>query len=186
MPSVPRHQLSEPEDAQAPLLARRNPLSTEQAALRTTAYVYGNILVLASLVALYPDDVETGRGLSIILGAALSTFIAHVFAEMLGHQVRAPEPLTWSSASGQARNSFPILSSGLVPTGIAVLGWLTAVSGDFALAVAEAVVLLRIAATGVVIARLRNERSSRRLLLIGVLAAVVGGLISFLKAVLTH
>ena len=46
--------------------------------------------------------------------------------------------------------------------------------------------LIRIAGTGVIVARLRNERSSLRLLLAGVAVAAVGLLISLLKVYLTH
>ena len=46
--------------------------------------------------------------------------------------------------------------------------------------------LIRIAGTGVIVARLRNERSSLRLLLAGVAVAAVGLLIGLLKVYLTH
>jgi hypothetical protein len=55
-----------------------------------------------------------------------------------------------------------------------------------ALTLAELIVLFRIASTGVVVARLRNERSSLKIIGIGIGAAVVGGLVSLLKVYLTH
>ena len=66
------------------------------------------------------------------------------------------------------------------------LGWWEVLTAGWALNLAEAVVLLRIAGTGIVVARLRNERSSLKVILIGVGAAVVGGLVSLLKVYLTH
>jgi len=186
MNSTPPHELSGPPETRKPLLARKHPLATEEAAGRTTAYVYGNILVLAALVALHPDDATTSRALLIVLGTAVSTFLAHVFAEAMGSQVRSRESPTLSSVLGLAKESFPILTSGVLPSIILSLGWWEVLTAGWALNLAEAVVLLRIAGTGIVVARLRNERSSLKVVLIGVGAAVVGGLVSLLKVYLTH
>ena len=46
--------------------------------------------------------------------------------------------------------------------------------------------LLRIAGTGVVVARLRNERSSVRIFAAGIGLAVIGAAIGGLKVYLTH
>ena len=79
-----------------------------------------------------------------------------------------------------------MLTSGGFPAIILLLGYWDVLSNGVALAIAEAVVLIRIAGTGVIVARLRNERSSLRLLLAGVAVAAVGLLISLLKVYLTH
>lgn len=186
MDSTPQQQLSGPPDSRKPLLARKHPLATEEAAGRTTAYVYGNILVLAALVALHPNDAASSRALLIVLGTAISTFVAHVFAEAMGAQVRSKESPTLGSVLGIAKESFPILTSGVLPSIILLLGWMEILTSGVALSLAEAVVLLRIASTGIIVARLRNEPSSLKILLIGVGAAVLGGLVSLLKVYLTH
>jgi hypothetical protein len=186
MESTPDQQLSGPPDARKPLLARKHPLATEVAADRTTAYVYGNILVLAAMVALVPEDAATSHAVLIVLGTAISTFVAHVFAEAMGAQVRLTESPTVGSAFSAARESFPILTSGVLPSIILLFGLWEVISTGLALGLAEAIVLFRIASTGVVVARLRNERSSLKLILIGIGAAVVGGLVSLLKVYLTH
>jgi hypothetical protein len=79
-----------------------------------------------------------------------------------------------------------VLTSGGFPAVILLLGYWDVLSNGVALAISEAVVLIRIAGTGVIVARLRNERSSLRLLLAGVAVAAVGLLISLLKVYLTH
>ena len=174
-----------------PLWARRTPLELDDASQRTTAYVYGNLLVLAALVALSGDEVESGRAFWIVLGTAVSTFVAHVFAEAMGASVRnaaGPKPVdpTVRDAWLLARESYPILTSGFLPAAIIALGWLEILSADPALFIAEGVTLLRIASTGIIVARLRNEPSSLRIILIGIAVAVVGALISGLKVYLTH
>jgi hypothetical protein len=174
-----------------PLWARRRPLDLFEASQRTTAYVYGNLLVLAALVALTAEQVESGHGILLVLGTAVSTFIAHVFAEAMGASVRnaaEPEPAdpTLHDAWELARESYPILTSGFLPAAIISLGWLEVLPADLSMYFADAVILLRIASTGIIVARLRNEPSSLRIILIGVGVAVAGALVSLLKVYLTH
>jgi hypothetical protein len=171
-----------------PLWARKVPLDLEDAATRTTAYVYGNILVLAALVIQAPADVESGRAFWIVIGTAVSTYLAHVFAESLGGLIRhqATETVTLRSALLVARESWPVLTSGLLPAVILAVGWLGVIPATASLLLADAVVLLRIAGTGIIVARLRNEPSSLRVILLGVVVGVVGALISLLKVYLTH
>jgi len=174
-----------------PLWARRKPLDLSEASQRTTAYVYGNLLVLAALVALTAEQVESGHGILLVLGAAVSTFVAHVFAEAMGSSVRnaaEPKPVdpTLHDAWELARESYPILVSGFVPAAIIALGWLEVLPAELSMYIADAVILIRIASTGIIVARLRNEASSLRIILIGVGVAVVGALVSLLKVYLTH
>ncbi len=186
MDSTPEPQLDVPTGTRKPLLARKHPLTIEVAADRTTAYVYGNVLVLAAMVALVPADAATSHAVLIVLGTAISTFVAHVFAEAMGAQVRLTESPTVGSVLAGARESFPILTSGVLPSIILLFGLWDLLTTGVALTLAEAIVLFRIAGTGVVVARLRNERSSLKIILIGVAAAVAGGLVSLLKVYLTH
>ncbi|MFI6309918.1 hypothetical protein ACIBEK_07285 [Nocardia fusca] len=65
-----------------PLLSRRVPLDSDNAASRISAYIYGNILVLTALVPVV--SAEKYVGILLVLGTALSTFIAHSFAETVG------------------------------------------------------------------------------------------------------
>ena len=56
----------------------------ERVATRVSAYLYGDVLVLASLIALRPEDLTGTTGLAYVLGTALSTYVAHVLAEAVG------------------------------------------------------------------------------------------------------
>lgn len=172
--------------AQRPVWARREPLDVEDATQRTTAYVYGNLLVLAAILSVGEEDVTSSRAFWVVLGTAISTFVAHVFAEAMGAQVRATRRPTLLKSIALAKESLPVLTSGVIPAGILLLGYWEVLNTGPALVIAEAVVLIRIAGTGIIVARLRNERSSIRLLLGGVAVAVVGLSISLLKVYLTH
>jgi len=169
-----------------PLFPRRTPLDLEDATQRTTAYVYGNLLVLAAILAVTKEEVASGRAFWIVLGTAVSTFVAHVFAEVMGAQVRSTGPPTIRGLIKLARESLPVLTSGLLPAAILLLGYWEVLTTGPALTIAEAIVLIRIAGTGIIVARLRNERSSLRLLLVGVAVAGVGLSVSLLKVYLTH
>jgi hypothetical protein len=173
-------------DADKPLWARRHPLDADDAARRTTAYVYGNILVLAGLVVATTDEISAGRAFWVVIGTAASTFVAHVFAELMGDQVRNPEEITWRKVRDLARESLPVLTSGLIPAAILLLSAYGLIEPPVAVLIAEGLVLLRIAGTGVVVARLRNERSSVRVLGLGIGVALVGVAVSLLKVYLTH
>ncbi len=144
------------------------------------------MLVLAGLVVATTADITAGRAFWVVLGTAASTFVAHVFAEIMGDQVRNPDPVTWRQVRHLAAESRPVLTSGLIPAGILLMSSLGLLDPTAAILIAEAVVLLRIAITGVVVARLRAERSSLRLMAIGVGIAVVGLAVSLLKVYLTH
>ncbi len=161
-----------------PWYYRREPLSAHEASRRLSAYVYGNILVLAALVP-FQEETDTGHAIVVVIGTALSTFIAHAFAEYLGGDgsVR-PRALI--------RESIPILTTGLVPTVLLLISWLGWLDGWIAVLLAELVILGRIASTGMVAARLRDEKSPLRILLSGVIVAGAGLLIVLLKVTLTH
>ena len=172
--------------AARPLWARRHPLEADDAARRTTAYVYGNVLVLAALVVATTAEVTAGRAFWVVLGTAASTFIAHVFAEIMGDQVKHPRQITVRQVLELARESWPVLTSGLIPAAILLVASLELIDPTVAILIAEGVVLVRIAATGIIVARLRDERSSVRLLGIGIAVALVGASISVMKVYLTH
>lgn len=157
---------------------RRTPLDSHAASRRLTAYVYGNILILAALVP-FQEESEAGHAMVVVIGTALSTFIAHAFSEYLGGDGSVhPRALL--------RESMPILTTALVPL---LLLWLTRVTHlpmSRAVVIAEIVLIGRIASTGMVAARLRDEKSHLRVLLAGVLVAAVALGIVLLKVALTH
>ena len=65
---------------------RTQELPRARAARRIEAYVYGNVLVLAAIIAAGTADVASGRAALLALGTAASTFIAHLLAMTVGHQ----------------------------------------------------------------------------------------------------
>ena len=161
-----------------PWYYRREPLSEHEAARRLSAYIYGNILILAALVP-FQEDLDTGRAMAVVIGTALSTFIAHAFSEYLGGDGSVhPRALL--------RESMPILTTALVPLLLLWLSRVTHLPMSRAVVIAEIVLIGRIASTGMVAARLRDEKSRVRVLLAGVVVAAVALGIVLLKVALTH
>lgn len=157
---------------------RRTPLGSHEASRRLSAYVYGNILILAALVP-FQEETAAGHAIVVVIGTALSTFIAHAFSEYLGGDGSVhPRALV--------RESMPILTTALVPLLLLWLTRVTALPMPRAVVIAEIVLIGRIASTGMVAARLRDEKSHLRIMLAGVLVAAVALGIVVLKVALTH
>ncbi|CAM3091553.1 hypothetical protein PSET11_01303 [Arthrobacter ulcerisalmonis] len=159
--------------------------SVDDAASRASAFVYGNILTLAALIAVGPDP-EPLEGLLYILGTGASTYVAHMLGELVGGRVRHREGVDVHDAVQEFRNARPIASSATIPAlllGMAALGWL---EPQIAWIAAQIVTLVRLALLGIAVARWRGERSSLRLIFSGIGLAVGVALVSALKYLLTH
>lgn len=167
-----------------PLFSRRMPLDRGNAASRISAYIYGNVLVLAALVPIVTGPKYVG--IAIVLGTALSTFVAHVFAEAVGHTVRQGTPLTRAEKLAELRNSVPILSSAVLPCVVLGIGWLGWLEPRTAQLLAEVAVLARIGGIVFVIGRLKGERPGRTSLVSAAALTTVAATVVLVKVVLTH
>ena len=93
------------------------PLEPARAARRLSAYVYGNILVLAAVAASTPSSIEHGTAAVLVLATAVTTFLAHVFADFVaGSQIPeahgdATDEQRKFKAVEEFRDAVPILSS---------------------------------------------------------------------------
>ncbi|MFD4366262.1 hypothetical protein [Rhodococcus sp. NPDC058521] len=166
------------------MFAREQSLSVEHAAGRVSAYVYGNILVLAALVPVTRSQ-ET-LGVAVVLGAALSTFVAHAFAEVVGQNIRTGEKLDRAQRLAELRDGVPILSSAFMPIAILSTAWLGWLEPRTAQLVAEAVMVCRIASISYVISRLRGDPVRWHTHLAAFVLAFVAALVVLLKILLTH
>ncbi|GIF21536.1 hypothetical protein BJ973_005019 [Actinoplanes tereljensis] len=161
-------------------------MTGEQAAARISAYLYGNIITFAALLPLAKSDIEHGHSIQLLLGVAVTTFLAHVFAEIVGHHARAGQAMTRAEIWHELRDSRPIATSALIPAlllAAAAADWL---SPDAALFCSEGYLLVRLALVGFLVERLRSDRVSPRTLLSGLALAAVAAGIAFLKVLLGH
>ncbi|WP_330231620.1 hypothetical protein OHA40_03445 [Nocardia sp. NBC_00508] len=167
-----------------PLFSRSAPLDGRNAASRISAYIYGNVLILAALIPVTPSAEQVG--IWVVLGTALSTFIAHAFAEGVGRTVRQSRARSARERWADLRDSVPILSSAVLPCAIlaaAAIGWLEPRTAQV---LAESAMLARIGGIVFVIGRLHGERPNRSTLLGAVLLACAATTVVGVKVILTH
>ena len=156
-------------------------LTAAEASGRITAFVYGHLVVLGALLALLPTTAVSGQGALTIVGAGLSTFIAHAFADMLGRRIGHGHRSVLGALLGAARHSLPIVTAMIAPIGVlAVGGWL---GGDETLVQlgAELLICVRIGMIGATAERFRGRPSSHRFVLVGVGIALAAASVSIAK-----
>ena len=166
------------------LTRHRDDVAAERAESRVSAYVYGNVLVLAAVVGVSPAAVSSGTAVVLVVGTVLSTYVAHVLAHVVGAVFGGEEGPT--AVTVELRDALPVVSSGITPALVlaaAALGWLPEL---WAQSLSALVVLGRIAATGVIYRRLRADVPLRRALTYGAVAAAVAAVAVVLKLALTH
>ncbi|AOW92185.1 hypothetical protein BFN03_04245 [Rhodococcus sp. WMMA185] len=167
-----------------PAVGGKESLTPEHAASRISAYIYGNILVLAALIPVTQSQ-ET-LGIAIVVGTALSTYLAHTFAESVGQTLRLNRSLTSTERRKELRDGLPILTSAAVPCAIlatAFLGWLQPTTAQL---IAEIVIIVRISSTSYVISRLRREKVTLGTHWAAITLAVIAAAIVVFKVFLTH
>ncbi len=161
-------------------------LDAERTATRASAYLYGDVLVLAALLSLHPDDLTGTTGLAYVLGTALSTYAAHVLAEAVGLSLRGGQRVSSADLRHELRDAVPIVSASSGPALLMVavlLGWWPP---GTALAIAIAVTTVRLAVLGWVIGYVRGKPPSLRTFLAGIVLALTGLTVAVLKWWLTH
>lgn len=168
------------------LLRRPGDRSREDAASRVSAYVYGNVLVMAALISLRPEDLHGPTGVVYVLGTGASTFVAHVVGGAAGRRVREGRSFRWSEVRREIRDATPIATAATVPAAVLLLAWEGLVDADVVLILALTVTDLRLAVLGSAVEWFSGERSSVRLFLAGIGLAVVSAVAAVLKWQLTH
>jgi hypothetical protein len=156
-------------------------LTPAEASGRITAYVYGNLVVLGATLALIPSTAASTQGALTIFAAALSTFVAHAFADMLGRRVGHGHRSVVHAAIAAARGSLPIMTAAIVPIGILAAGaWMNWSDAPMRLA-AELFICVRVGMIGATAERFRGRPSSRRFVLVGLAIAIAAALVSLAK-----
>ena len=171
------------------ILRRKDDLPRERAASRLTAYVYGNIIVLATLLGLVHAGENPGEGAIVVLATGGTTLLAHLIADAVGHSTRAadrPERTAHLTFLHELRDAVPIASAASIPAAILGVAALGVIDGETAQTIAEVVIIVRLAGMGFTIQRIRGEKPSFRTFAAGIGLALVGVAISLLKANLGH
>lgn len=161
-------------------------LSPSRASARLSSYVYGNVLVLAVIVAASTASIDDGSATALALGTTVTTFLAHIFADSVAAAMLPTEQRSRRHWLEELRDSVPIASSGLIPTVLLGLGWLQVVPTGVAQIAASALVTARIAGIPLLAQRLRGERLSWRAVAAGITLAITATIVVAVKVALTH
>ena len=160
-------------------------IATERLAELVSAAAYGTVLVLAALSVISVSDVALGHGSELVAGVGMATFLAHLFAELLGDHVRRDEPLSAAETTRALVDGSPILLASVLPAIVLGLGRLDVVSGDTARVLAMAVAVVQLVGIGAYVGRVAPGRSVARWAFTAV-TAVAGLAVVVLSVLLGH
>jgi hypothetical protein len=168
-------------------VADAHTLPTERVRARLSAYVYGNILVLAAVATATPHSLETGHAAVVVVATTVTTFLAHVLASAVGASIQ-PEPQhrDLRVEAEELRDAVPILSSGSVPTVLLLLAAMTEADSRFLQLVAAGVIVLRLGGIGTLVSHLSGTPLGGRSRWLGLVVASVSTVIVVLKVWLLH
>lgn len=168
----------------------QGPLPPERATARLSAYVYGNILALASVIVASPASIEHGTAAILVAGTGATTFVAHIFAEFVAHTCVSPPdghvPEERVHALAELRDAVPIASSAGLPSMVLALGWMGVLSAQWAFLLAGVLITIRIATVQIVTERLRGRPLTFRVFVAGLATAALAAMIVAAKFVVGH
>lgn len=144
--------------------------------------MYGNIILFAALIPMTEEDAANGHALQIVFGAAVSTFLAHVFADFIGLRAGTVGELTRAAFQHEFRDAVPIMSSAVLPCLLMAAAWAHWLPGSVAVIASDVYLLLRLALIGVIV----DKPDSRGTLLLGLTLAGIAAAIALLKVLLSH
>jgi hypothetical protein len=94
----------------------------DRLAERLSAASYGTILALAGLALIDSDDVSSGVGWELVTGIGVATWIAHLYAELVGDHLRHGSALDRTEIGKAAADGLPILLAAFPPAVMLLLG----------------------------------------------------------------
>jgi len=150
-----------------------------------SAYIYGNIFVLAAIVATSPENIANWTGVVIVVATSATTFLAHVVAHNIGQSIGRTDDLRLHLAQ-MARDAVPIMTSGAGPAVFLALGALGWLPPGLSQVLAEAYVVLRLAGMGIIVRRISGEASRLPGRWSGFAIAGISVVIAALKNIVTH
>jgi len=161
-------------------------LQARASAERVSAAAYGTVLILAALPLIHPDDVADGVAWELIAGVGLATWVAHLFAEVIGDHVRHTAAAhERGEILRSAIDGLPILVTAVPPALVLFLGRIDVLSSRSALWVALAVAVAQLVALGAYVGSLAGGRRADRWIYAGV-TAVFGLAVVAAKLALGH
>ena len=168
-------------------------LDAHDVAHRISAYAYGNFLVLAALLTLYDANaIFDGTAILYITGTGLTTYIAHVIAEMQEYRVLHGGTPPREFVKHALRNASPILGTTVYPVVLLVVAALLPsgstydINIDLTIILCLATVVWRIFSLNFAIARYRGEPICWRTVRSAVWLTLAVIILAIVKFMFTH
>lgn len=168
-------------------------LDAHDVAHRISAYTYGNFLVLAALLTLYDaKSIFDGTAILYIAGTGLTTYIAHVIAEMQEYRVLHGGTPPREFVKHALRNASPILGTTVYPVMLLIVAILLPSGGkydiifDLTIILCLATVVWRIFTLNFVIAHYRGEPICWRTVRSAVWLTLAIIILDIMKFMFTH
>jgi hypothetical protein len=130
----------------------------ERLAELVSAAAYGTVLVLAALASVGVWQIDVGYGLELVAGVGLATWVAHLFAELLGDHLRRVEPLTAGEVVRSMVDGGPILAAPVLPACALALGQTDVMADATARGTAIALAVAQMLGLGLVAGRVVAAR----------------------------
>ena len=150
-----------------------------------SAACYGTVLVLAALPLIDADEVSSGLGWELVTGVGVATWLAHLYAEVMGDHVRRGAALDRAEITRAMVDGLPILLAAVLPAVMLMLGRLDVLDHRVALWAAVAVAIGQLIGVGVFVGTSVSRRGATVWSYAGV-TAVIGLAVVSLKLVLGH
>lgn len=169
----------------------RRPLETlhrmprDRLAELVSAASYGSVLVLAALSVIGVSEVASGYGAELVAGVGVATWIAHLFAELLGRQVQCRESLRRSDVARAMVDGSPTLVSTVLPAVVLLLGGLDLMTDSAALRISILVAVLQLLVIGALVGQVAPGRTAASWIFAGVTVGI-GVAVVALTIVLGH
>jgi hypothetical protein len=163
--------------------ARRAP--RERLAERVSAASYGTVLVLAALALVDEEDVASGWGWELLTGVGVATWVAHLYAEIVGDHLRHRAAHESTELKRAMIDGAPILVAAVPPAVMLLLGRLDVIAERVAIWIAVGVALFQLVALGTFVGATVSPQGSTKWVYAGV-TAVFGAVVVGLKVVLGH
>ena len=161
-------------------------VTLDRARSRTSAYVYGNILVLTAVAGVDSASILDWTALFVVAGTTITTFLAHILAHSIGQQLGRTSEEAQLHIRDEVRDSLPIASSGSVPALMMFLGAVAIVPPLWAQLIAALIIVARLAFLGILVEKMTARKSTFGMLWSGVVLAGLSVIIVDAKIFVTH
>jgi hypothetical protein len=132
----------------------------ERRAERLSAACYGTVLVLAALPLIDAEEVASGWGWELVTGIGVATWVAHLFAEVVGDHVRSGSKVDRSELTRAMVDGLPIPLAAVLPGLMLLLGRLEVLDERVALWAAVVVAIGQLVGVGAFVGAAVSRRGA--------------------------